>query len=151
MTQTLHDLGGIVLNGLPTFFLIIILAIFVKFLYLKPLEKVLAERFRLTEGARKAAEESLKNADTKIAEYQDALNRARAEIYQEQAGFLQSLHAEQSELARTARLESDARVAEIKLSIAREADVARESLDLQSEALAAEIADAILGVSRRAA
>jgi len=139
------------LNGLPTFFLIIILAIFVKFLYLKPLEKVLAERFRLTEGARKAAEDSLKNADTKIAEYQEALNRARTEIYHEQAEFLQSLHAEQAELARAARLESDARVAAIKLSIAEEADAARQTLDLQSEALAADIADAILGVSRRAA
>lgn len=151
MTQTLHDLGGIVLNALPTFFLIVILAIFVKFLYLNPLGKVLAERFRLTEGARKAAEDSLKNADTKIAEYQEALNRARTEIYQEQAVFLQSLHAEQAELARAARIESDARVAAIKLSIAQEADVARQSLDLQSEALAAGIADAILGVSRRAA
>src|ERR1019366_8540468 len=122
MDKTLHDLGGIVLNGLPTFFLVLILAFFVKILYLKPLEKVLAERFRLTEGARKAAEDSLKNADTKIAEYREALNRARTEIYQEQAGFLQSLHAEQSELARVARLESDARVAAIKLSIAQEAD-----------------------------
>src|ERR1700733_7517954 len=126
MAKTLHDLGGIVLNGLPTFFLVLILAFFVRFLYLKPLEKVLAERFRLTEGARKAAEDSLKNADTKIAEYQEALNRARTEIYQEQAVFLQSLHAEQSELARAARLESDGRVAAIKLSIAQEADVARQ-------------------------
>jgi F0F1-type ATP synthase membrane subunit b/b' len=151
MSQTLHDLGGIVLNGLPTFFLIVILAVFVKFLYLAPLEKVLAERFRLTEGARKAAEDSLKNADTKIAEYRDALDRARTEIYQEQAGFLQSLHAEQSELARAARIQSDAHVAAVKLSIAEEADAARRSLDLQSEALAADIADAILGMSRRAA
>jgi F0F1-type ATP synthase membrane subunit b/b' len=67
MDKILHDLGGIVLNGLPTFFIVLILAFFVKFLYLKPLEKVLAERFRLTEGARKAAEDSLKNADSKIA------------------------------------------------------------------------------------
>ena len=151
MIQTLHDLGGIVINGLPTFFLIIILAVFVKFLYLAPLEKVLDERFRLTEGARKAAEDSLKNADTKIAEYRDALNRARSDIYHEQAEFLESLHAEQAELARAARLESDARVAAIKLSIAQEADSARESLDLQSETLAAGIADAILGATRRAA
>jgi F0F1-type ATP synthase membrane subunit b/b' len=114
-------------------------------LYLNPLEKVLAERFRLTEGARQAAEDSLKNADTKIAEYQDALNRARSEIYQEQAVFLQHLQAEQSEQARVARIESDARVAAIKLSIAQEADAARGTLELQSETLAAQIADAILG------
>jgi F0F1-type ATP synthase membrane subunit b/b' len=149
MDKILHDLGGIILDGLPTFFLVVILAVFVKFLYLKPLEKVLAERFRLTEGARKAAEDSLKSADSKIAEYQDALNNARAEIYQEQAAFLQKLHAEQAELAHAVRVESDARLAAIKLSIAREADVAREGLESQSEALAGQIADAIL--TRRAA
>jgi len=147
MDKTLHDLGGIVLNGLPTFFLVVILAFFVRFLYLKPLEKVLAERFRLTEGARKAAEDSLRNADTKIAEYQDKLNSARNEIYQEQAAFLQQLHAEQAELAHAVRAESDARLAEIKLSLAKEAEVARENLASQAETLAGQIADAIL--SRR--
>ncbi len=149
MDKTLHDLVGIVLNGLPTFFLVLILAVFVKYLYLNPLEKVLAERFRLTEGARKAAEESLRSADTKIAEYQDALNIARSEIYQEQANFLQKFHAEHAELTRTARMESDARVAEIKLSIAKEADLARENLELQADALSSQIAEVIL--SRRAA
>jgi F0F1-type ATP synthase membrane subunit b/b' len=149
MDKTLHDLGGIVLEGLPTFFLILLLSLFVKYLYLKPLEKVLDERFRLTEGARKAAEESLKNADSKVAEYQDALNKVRHEIYQEQAAFLQKFHAEQSELAQAVRMESDARVAAIKLSIAKEADAAREGLESQAEALASQIADAIL--NRRAA
>jgi len=149
MDKTLHDLGGIVLEGLPTFFLVLILAFFVRMLYLKPLEKVLAERFSLTEGARKAAEESLKNADSKIAEYQEALNKVRNEIYQEQAAFLQKLQTEQAELAHTARAESDAHVAEIKQSIAKEADVARQNLESQAEALAGQIADAIL--TRRAA
>jgi F-type H+-transporting ATPase subunit b len=149
MDKTLHDLGGIVLEGLPTFFLVLILAFFVRMLYLKPLEKVLAERFSLTEGARKAAEESLKNADSKIAEYQEALNKVRNEIYQEQAAFLQKLQAEQAELAHTVRAESDAHVAGIKQSIAKEADVARQNLESQAEALAGQIADAIL--TRRAA
>jgi F0F1-type ATP synthase membrane subunit b/b' len=149
MEKALHDLGGIVLNGLPTFFLVLILAFFVKFLYLKPLEKVLAERFRLTEGARKAADDSLKNADSKIAEYQDALNKARNEIFQEQAVFLQKFHTEQAELAQAVRVESDARVANIKVSIAKEADAARQSLEAQSEVIAGQIADAIL--SRRVA
>jgi F0F1-type ATP synthase membrane subunit b/b' len=149
MDKTLHDLGGIVLEGLPTFFLILILSLFVKYLYLKPLEKVLDERFRLTEGARKAAAESLRNADTKVAEYQEALNKARHEIYQEQADFLHKLHAEQAELAQAVRTESDGRVAAIKLSIAKEADIAREGLESQAEALASQIADAIL--NRRAA
>ena len=137
------------LNGLPTFFLVIILAFIVKYLYLKPLDKVLDERFRLTEGARKAAEESLKNADTKVAEYQNALNKARAEIYREQAAFLQKVHAEQSELAKAVRTESESRVAEIKLSIAKDADAARTALEAQAESLANQISEVVL--SRRVA
>jgi len=149
MDKTLHDLGGIVLNGLPTFFLLLVLAICVRYLYLKPLEKVLAERFRLTEGARKAAEDSLKSADTKIAEYEAALAEARGEIYSEQAEFLSRLHAEQADRVQAVRAESDQKVAAAKDSIAKEAAAAREGLASQSDTLAAQIADAILG--RRAA
>lgn len=144
MDQTLHQLGGLILEGLPTFFLVCILCFVVKYLYLKPLNKVLEERYRLTEGARKDAESSFRNAEQKIAEYQLALSKARMEIYQEEAAFLQKLHAEQAELSRATRQQSDARVAEIKVAIAKEADAARESLEAQAESLAAEIADAIL-------
>ncbi len=132
------------LNGLPTFFLILILAIFVKYLYLNPLEKVLDERFRLTEGARQSAEASLHNADAKIAEYQAALNKARNEIYAEQSAFLHKLHTEQAELAQAVRTEAEARLAAVKLVIAEEADIAREGLEAQADSLANRIADTIL-------
>jgi F0F1-type ATP synthase membrane subunit b/b' len=144
MDKTLHDLGGIVLNGLPTFFLVLILAACVKYLYLQPLEKVLAERFRLTEGARQAAEESLKSADTKIAEYEAALAKARGEIYADQAEFLRKLHDEQAERAKAARIESEHRIAVVKESIFKDAEAAREGLEAQSDALASQIADSIL-------
>jgi F0F1-type ATP synthase membrane subunit b/b' len=144
MDKTLHDLGGIVLNGLPTFFLVLILAIIFRFLYIKPLDKVLAERYRLTEGARKAAEESLKNADSKIGEYQEALNKARAEIYHDQATFLQQIQVEQAQQLREARRETEQRVAAMKLSLAHEADAAREGLEAQAQLLASQIAAAIL-------
>ena len=144
MDKTLHDLGGIVLNGLPTFFLVLILAIIFRFLYIKPLDKVLAERYRLTEGARKAAEESLKNADSKIGEYQEALNKARAEIYHDQATFLQQIQAEQAQQLREARRETEQRVAAMKLSLAHEADAAREGLEGQAQLLASQIAATIL-------
>lgn len=144
MDKTLHDLGGIVLNGLPTFVLVLILAYFVKTIYLGPLEKVLAERFRLTEGARKTAEESLQKAGARITEYEEALSRARAEIYREQSEFLRKLQAEQAEHVRAVRTESEQMVAAIKLSLAWETGVAREKLATQSEMLADEIVEAIL-------
>lgn len=144
MDKTLHDLAGIILEGLPTFVLVLILAAFVRSLYLKPLEKVLAERYRLTEGARRTAEESLKNADSRIAEYQAALAKAHSEIYKDQESFLKQFRDEQAELTRQAREGSDSRVAQIKLEIAKEADAARSNLEAQSDALATQIADAIL-------
>jgi F-type H+-transporting ATPase subunit b len=149
MDKTLHDLGGIVLNALPTFFLVLILAACVKYLYLKPLEKVLAERYRLTEGARKAAEESLKSADSKVAEYESALASARSEIYREQAAFLGKIRDEQADQVRAVRADTEHRIAAAKLAIAEEARTATEGLGMQSDALAAQIADAVL--SRRVA
>jgi F0F1-type ATP synthase membrane subunit b/b' len=144
MDKTLHDLAGIILEGLPTFVLVLILAAFVRSLYLKPLEKVLAERYRLTEGARRTAEESLKSADSRIAEYQAALAKAHSEIYKDQEAFLKQFRDEQAALTREAREHSDNRVAEIKLDIAKEADAARSNLEAQADTLATQIADAIL-------
>jgi F-type H+-transporting ATPase subunit b len=144
MEQTLHDLGGIVLQALPTFFLVLLLLFVVKFLYFKPLERVLEERHKLTEGAQKAAEESHKHADARISEYEDALNRARAEIYAEQAQFLQSLQADQAAQAQAVRAETEQRVAAMKQSIAAQANEARTGLEAQSEMLAGQIAEAIL-------
>ena len=149
MNQTLHDLGGIVLNGLPTFFLVLVLCACVKYLYLNPLEKVLAERHRLTEGARKAAEESLRHADSKIGEYETALAQARNQIYQEQAEFLRQLQATQQTEIQSVRAECVTRVLAGKQAIAGEAAAARRDLEARSEQLANQIADAIL--NRRAA
>ena len=149
MNQTLHDLGGIVLNGLPTFFLVLALCACVKYLYLNPLEKVLAERHRLTEGARKAAEESLRQADSRIGEYETALAQARNQIYQEQGEFLRQLQATQQTEIQSVRAECEARVSAGKQAIAGEAAAARRELEARSEQLANQIAEAIL--NRRAA
>lgn len=144
MDQTLQALGGIVLNGLPTFFLVLLLAVCVKFLYLGPLEKVLAERHRLTEGARAAAEQSLRDADSRVSEYEAALADARSEIYAENALFLKQVNAEQAAKLQAAKAESEARVAAGKAAVAEEAAAARQALELQSDMLAAQIADSIL-------
>jgi F0F1-type ATP synthase membrane subunit b/b' len=144
MDKILHDLGGIVLNGLPTAVIVLVLAIFVKQLYLKPLEAVLAERHRLTEGARLAAAQSLNAADSRIAEYESALEKARGEIYAEQAEFLRNLNAEQAARAQAAKATSDSTLAAVRESLISDAAQARETLAAQSDRLASEIADAML-------
>lgn len=144
MDKLLQDLGGIVLNALPTSLIVLVLAIFVKQLYLKPLEAVLAERFRLTEGARQAAEAGLHSADSKITAYEAALEKARGEIYAEQSEFLRKLHEEQSARAQAAKAISDTSLATVRKSFADEAASARQSLAAQSDQLASQIADSVL-------
>jgi F0F1-type ATP synthase membrane subunit b/b' len=144
MDKTLHDLGAIVLNALPTFVLVVVLAFFVKRLYLDPLEKVLAERYNLTDGARKKADESFRDASARIGQYEAELSRARAEIYREQAEFLRKVHEEQGDLVRAARAESEQLVSAVKLSLAWESTVAIEALAAQSDMLAGQIVEAVL-------
>ena len=144
MDKLLNDLGGIVLNALPTSIIVLILAIFVKQFYLKPLETVLAERHKLTEGARLAAEQGRDAADSKIAGYDAALEKARREIYAEQTEFLRNLHAEQGERTKAAKASSDSTLAAVRQSIAAEAAEARAGLAARSDQLASQIADSIL-------
>jgi F-type H+-transporting ATPase subunit b len=147
MDKLLNDLGGIVLNAMPTVFIVLILAAFVRQFYLKPLDAVLAKRRLLSEGARQAAEQSLHAADSKIADYQSALEKARGEIYAEQAEFLSKLHAEQAARTQAAKATSDSTLAAVRQSMAVEAAEARQNLAAQSEQLASEIANSVL--SRR--
>ncbi len=149
MDKLFHDLGGIVLNALPTSIIVLILAIFVKLFYLKPLEKVLAERHRLTEGARLAAQQGMHSADAKIADYEAALEKARAEIYAQQTEFLKNLHIEQTARAQAAKATSDAALASVRESLAAETVGARRELAAQSDQLASEIANATLAPRER--
>ena len=71
-----------------------------------------------------------------------------SQLLQQETQLLQQ-QEQQAEQVRAARAESDARIAAAKASIAQEAQVARQGLEAQSDALAGQIADAIL--SRRAA
>ena len=83
MEETLRQLGGILLRAVPTFILVVLLHLYLKFIFFKPLERVLRQRYDATEGARKLAEESIARASQKAADYEAALRAARAETYKE--------------------------------------------------------------------
>src|SRR5690242_18118452 len=84
MEETLHALGGILLRAIPTFVLVILLNLFLKYSFFRPLERILKARYDATEGARQRAVETVARAEAKAAEYEAALHSARAEIYREQ-------------------------------------------------------------------
>jgi F-type H+-transporting ATPase subunit b len=149
MESTLAALGGLLLKALPTFFLVLLLHFYLKYIFFKPLQRVLDERYAATEGAKKQAEESLQMAAAKTAEYEEAMRAARAEVYQEQERLFQQLEEERKQELRSARERAGAAIQEAKAALAKDVEEARRTLSSDSEALANQIAKSIL--SRRAA
>jgi F-type H+-transporting ATPase subunit b len=149
MEATLHQLGGILLNALPTFILVIFLHFYLKFMFFKPLEKTLGERYAATEGARKLAAESLKRAEQKTAEYEAAMRAERAKIYQEAEQLHKRLEDEEAAALQSERNAAEQHLRQAKEELNHELETAKSSLGASSESLAAEIADSVLG--RRAA
>jgi len=144
MDATLHALGRIVLYGLPTSFLVILLCIYLKVMYFKPFQKMLQARYEATEGARKAADESLARANAKAEEFDAALRQARHEIYSEQEQYLKKLREQQAAETEASQRAAEARLKQAREQLAAEAAAARASLASQADLLASQIADQIL-------
>jgi F-type H+-transporting ATPase subunit b len=144
MDAILHQLGQLLLKAVPTFLLVILLNIYLKRMFFKPLEKVLRERYEATEGARKAADASLARATAKAAEYEAALLAARSEVYQHQEQVNKQMQDRESAQIAEARQAADALVKAAKADLAADVQAAKASLARDSEALANQIAESIL-------
>jgi F-type H+-transporting ATPase subunit b len=144
MESTLIALGGILLRAVPTFLLVVLLHFYLKFVFFRPLEKVLHQRYDATEGARKLADESLARAAEKTAQYEAAIRAAKAEIYQSQEQLHKQLQEREAAQVLAARQRADAAVQEAKAALAKDVAVAQASLAADSDALADQIAESIL-------
>jgi F-type H+-transporting ATPase subunit b len=144
MDKTLHQLGGILLNGIPTFVLVLLLNVYLRFVFFKPLEKTLDDRYARTEGARKAAAAALAAADARIAEHQAALRAARSEVYEAQEKINREFEERQTAALQKAHAEAEVMMNEARASLAQEVETARQQLTVQSELLADEIATSVM-------
>ena len=144
MDAILHQLGELLLKAIPTFLLVVLLSVYLKSIFFKPLEKVLKQRYDATEGARKLAEESMQRAAAKTAEYEAALRTARAEIYHQQEQIHKQLHEEAAAQIAAARKQAESTVEAARQQIASDAADAKQALERESDQLAARIADSIL-------
>jgi F-type H+-transporting ATPase subunit b len=149
MDKIIHQLGELLLTALPTFILILFLNYYLKFVFFKPLEKALKQRYDATEGARKLAEESMQRAAAKTAAYEETLRAARGEIYKAQEQAYKELQERVAAEIAAARSKSDAAIKQAKSELAQEVEAAKAGLAQDSETLADQITESIL--RRRAA
>lgn len=144
MEATLSALGQILVQALPTFFLVLLLFLYLRAVFFKPMERILAERSEATEGARKKAAEALDRAQAKAALYEEQIRVARNEIYREQEDVQLKWRDEQAKQVAGARQRNEQMVKEAKDSIAAEAAQAKAALTETSQALADQITQTIL-------
>jgi F-type H+-transporting ATPase subunit b len=147
MEETIHALGGILLKAVPTFLLVILLHFFLKYSFFGPLERVLKARFDATDGARKRAEEMVAKAAAKAAEYEAAMRAAKTEVYQAQEQSHKRLEEQRKVQVQAARTAAEATIKEARAALAVDVEHARQELARQSEVLAGQIADRVLGRS----
>jgi len=145
MQETLQALGGILLKAIPTVILLILLHFYLKAVLFGPLDRVMKERRKLTEGARELAEASLAAATRKADEYEAKLREARAAVYKQQEEIRKRWLEEQAQQVAEARTRSEATVKAAREAIAQDGAEARKSLQDTSAAVADRIVATVLG------
>jgi F-type H+-transporting ATPase subunit b len=145
MQETLQALGGILLKAIPTVILLIILHFYLKAVLFGPLDRVMKERRKLTEGARELAEASLAAATRKADEYEAKLREARAAVYKQQEEIRKRWLEEQAQQVAEARVRSESTVKTAREAIAQDVAAARTSLQDTSATVADQIVATVLG------
>lgn len=148
MEQTIQALGGILLNAVPTFFLVLFLYFYLNRVFFRPMNQVLRQREEATDGARRAAEASLALAAAKTAEYEASLREARSEIYRDQEELRNRLRRQQEDAVREARERSEQSVREARAQLAADVEAAKRDLRTEAEGLADQIVVSVLGNGR---
>lgn len=144
MDATLHDLGGLLLKAIPTLLLLLIVHVYLKRMFFRPMREVLAKRREATEGARKSAEALVAKASEQAAALEASLHQAREAIYREQEEARRRWIGEQTARLEEARRSSRDLIQQAKQQLEMEAAAAKRDLTATTAALADQIARSIL-------
>jgi len=149
MEATLKALADLLLEAVPTIVFFLFLTFYLKYVFFKPMARILEERRRQTEGIRDLARRASEEADKKTAEFERALQIARAEMNAEHEVLRRQWSEEQAQKIAQARADADQQIQEARRKIAEEVDRVQAQLDSQVEVLSNHILDRV--IARRAA
>lgn len=140
----LAALGEILLGAIPTFLLVWVLFLYVTRVFFRPLEETLHKRHHATDGMREAAEQSITEAQKKTAQYEESLQSARVELYQQQEQERQKAIEKRAEIVQQARARAEQMVAQARKEIEQDVEEAKKRLAAETEPMAQSISRAIL-------
>jgi F-type H+-transporting ATPase subunit b len=139
-----HQLGELFLGAVPTVIIFLCFYAFMRRAFFAPIEKAMAERKALIEGARAEAAAVEAAAKQDLDSYNQTLKKARAEIYAEQELSRQAVLEERAQLLKAMRSRSQDEVNEAKKKISADSATARAEIERLTPVLAADIARRIL-------
>ena len=142
--EILRQLGNLFLQAVPTVIIVFVFYLFMRWAFFTPIQKAMAEREAKIEGARKDAAAVQAAANQDLQNYDEALKKARAEIYAEQEQARQAILQERSKNLKAMRSLAQKEVAEGKKKIEAEMAAARKEIEASAPAMAAEIARSVL-------
>jgi F0F1-type ATP synthase membrane subunit b/b' len=142
--EILHQLGNLFLQAAPAVVIIFLFYVFMRWAFFAPIQKAMAERESKIEGARKDAAAVQDAANQELRNYNEALQKARAEIYAEQELARQAILQERSKNLKAMRTLAQKEVAEGKKKIDAEMAAARKEIEAAAPAMAGEITRSIL-------
>jgi F0F1-type ATP synthase membrane subunit b/b' len=144
MESTLHDLGQLLLKAIPTLFLLLVVHLYLKRMFFRPMADVLGKRRAATDGLRESADAMRAKAGEQTKSIEDQLRQARESIYQEQEEARRVWITDQSAQLDQARQQGRELIQQSKFQLDDEAAVAKNQLAESSDALADQIANALL-------
>lgn len=142
--ELLHQLGNLFLEAVPTIVIVLLFYFFLRWAFFTPIQKAMADREALIEGARVEAQQAEAAAKQELDAYGDALKKARAEIFAEQEVVRQAALDKRAKLLKAMRMREQEEVLKAKAKIS--ADLAAERLEIDRDipALARDIARVVL-------
>jgi len=140
MDEILNQLGGLALGAVPTMVLFLLLVVAYGLLVRRPLDRVLAERRARTTGAVEQARGAISAAETKTADCEDRLRRARAAILAVREQRMKQWSAEREQALADARAATTQKVKAAKGEIEQSVAIAH----LQIDGVCAELSEQIV-------
>ncbi len=144
MEQTLRQLGELLLGAIPTVVLLLMLYGLYHVIVHKPLEAVLAERRKRTQGAAEKARADIAVAAQRANEYEARLREAQLAIFKSLDNRRKHALEARAAAVSEARERAQQQIALAKAQIERESAAARGTLEADSDRIASQIIGTIL-------
>lgn len=144
MEQTLTQLGGLLLGAIPTVVLLLALYCLYHVIVHKPLEAVLAERRKRTQGAVEQARADISAAAARATEYEARLRDARLAVFKALDTRRKQAMETRAAAVAQAREAGQQQIAKAKAQLEQESAAARATLDAASDSIANQIIGTIL-------